>query len=292
MWRRALDASLSALMTVVVTLIPVLFDVPHARASTSPVCNAHALLVNLDFDGPGNPSGAMVIQPLTKGICELSGQPQIEVFTSSHRKLKLSESTFEFTPRLPPPASPILLSPTHPWAVVEMSWCGFAAKYSQIDVRFPGWKHFLAVNQNIGFDPPACVGTRASQLAIDVIRRLTARGIAGRHSHVAVTPSSILRNGEKVRVSVSGFGLGAKFFVSECANAQEVNPAGCGGQLALQSFGLTNMIGDGSSVVTVRNRAATGLSPKGPFLACLRNCVLVATSGEGGASSYATLRFG
>jgi hypothetical protein len=293
--RRVLGALSVALTTVVGALIvtPATLDTSYAGASSVPACNADALLMNVDFNGPGNPSGAIVIQGLTKRTCEISGQPQVDAFTSSNRELKLTESMFEFTPKLAPPPAPILISASHPWAVVEMRWCGFPASYSRVGIRFRGWTHSLSVKETtIAFEPPACSQSGASQLAVDVVRRLSAMGIAGRPSHVTVTPSFNLRNGEKVRVTVSSFGLGAKFFVSECADAKDVNPAGCGGQLALQIFGLTNMIGDGSYVVTVKNVAATGRSPKGPFVACVSDCVLMATSGEGGANSYAALGFG
>jgi hypothetical protein len=293
--QRALSAPSIALITVVGAsiMVPMSAVTPYAGASTVRTCNVNALHLEVDFDGPGNPSGAMVLEDLTKRTCELSGQPHVEVFSSSHRELKLSESMFEFTPHLPPPAAPILISASHPWAVVEMRWCGFPTNYSRVSVRFPGWSHSVILKETIiEFEPPVCRHSAASQLAVDDVRRLSAEGIAGRHSRVTVSPSSHLRDGERVRVTVSSFGLGAKFFVSECADAEDVSPAGCGGQLALQNFGLTNMIGDGSYVVTVKNVAATGRSPKGPFLACVSSCVLVASGGIGGANSYATLRFG
>jgi hypothetical protein len=291
---RPLGATWVALMIVAgAAVLPSSVVSPYAGASTVRICNVNALQVDVDFNGPGNPSGAMVLQDLTKQTCEISGQPQVEVFTSSHRELKLSESMFEYTPSLPPPDAPIIISASHDWAVVEMRWCGFPTRYSRVDIRFPGWKHSVIIKEStIEFEPPSCRHSGASQLAVDDVRRLNAQGIAGRHSHVTVTPSSNLRNGEKVRVTVSGFGLGAKFFVSECANAKDVSAAGCGGQLALQDFGLTNMIGNGSYVVTVKNAAATGPSPTKPFLTCVESCVLVATGGEGGANSYAPLHFG
>jgi hypothetical protein len=266
---------------------------PDAGSSTVRTCNVNALQLDVDFNGPGNPSGAIVLQDLTKQTCEISGQPRVEVFSAPHRELKLSESMFEFTPRLPPPHAPVIISASHAWAVVEMRWCGFPTKYSRVDIRFPGWTRSVIIKEStIAFEPPACRHSGASQLAVDDVRRLSAQGIVGRRSQVEVTPSSHLRSGEKVRVTVSGFGLGAKFFVSECADAKDVSAAGCGGQLALQDFGLTNMIGDGSYVVTLKNVAATGSSPIGPFLTCVNSCVLVATGGEGGANSYAPIHFG
>jgi hypothetical protein len=293
--RHASGPVLVALVTVigVLIVIPGSFITSYAGASTVPTCTANQLLLIVAFNGPGNPSGAMIIQGRTTQTCELSGQPRMDVFSASNRELRLPESMFEFTPKLAPPASPIVISPSHLWAVVELRWCGFPSSYSRVGLRFPGWTHSLSIPEStIKFEPPACRQSGASQLAVDVIRRFSASGIVGRPSHVTVTPASNLRNGEKVRVTVSGYGLGAKFFVSECADAKDVSPGGCGGQLALQNFGLTNMMGSGSYVVTVKNVAATGLSPKGPFRTCLNNCVLTATGGEGGANSYVPLRFG
>jgi hypothetical protein len=293
--QRTLGATSGALLIVAggCAVLPSSVVAPYAGASTVRTCTVNDLQMNVDFNGPGNPSGAIVLQDLTKRTCEISGQPHVEVFSSSRRELKLSESMFEFTPRLPPPGAPIIISASHAWAVVEMRWCGFPTKYLRVDIRFPGWTHSVIINEStIEFEPPACRHAGASQLAVDDVRRLNAQGIMGRPSHVTVTPSSHLRNGEKVRVTVSSFGLGAKFFVSECADAKDVSGAGCGEQLALQDFGLTNMMGDGSYVVTVKNVAAAGPSSMGPFLTCVDRCVLVATGGEGGADSYAPLRFG
>jgi len=281
-----------ATLTAALIAIPGSVTGPYTGASTIPTCGVNTLQVNVEFNGPGNPSGAIVLQPLTNRTCELSGQPRVEAFTASNRELKLPESMFEFTPPLRAPSAPIVISPSHPWAVVEMRWCGFPSPYSRVGIRFPGWASWLSVKEAaIEYEPPACLRSGARQLAVDVVRRFSARGIAGRESHVTVRPSSNLRNGEKVRVNVSGFGLGAKFFVSECADVHDVNPAGCGGQSALQNFGLTNMMGAGSYVITVKNVAATGRSPGGPFLPCATTCVVVATGGEGGAHSHATLRF-
>jgi hypothetical protein len=293
--QRAISAASLVLMTVVGGSILTATAVAssNAGAATIPTCNANTLLLNISFNGPSDPSGAIVLQGQTERTCKITGQPHVDVFTSSNRKLNLSESMFEFTPRLAPPAAPIVISTAQPWAVVEMRWCGFPAKYSRVSVRFPGWTRAIVIKESaIFFEPPPCRRLGASQLAVDDVRRLSAAGITGRHSHVVVSPSSDLHNGEKVRVTVSGFGLGAKFFVSECAAATDVSPGGCGGQLALQDFGLTNMIGDGSYVVTVKNVAAIGLSPKGPFRMCAANCVLTVTGGGGGANSYAPIRFG
>ena len=293
--RRALLAPSLALLTVLgaSTVTPTSVVTSLAGATTVRTCTVNDLQMNVDFNGPGNPSGAMVLQDLTTRSCELSGQPQIKVFSSAHRELNLSESMFEFSPPLSPPNSPVVISATHPWAVVEMRWCGFPRDYSRVNVRFPGWTHSVVIKEStIEFEPPACTRVGATQLAVDDVRRLSAEGIAGRTSRVTVTPSSNLRNGEKVRVTVSGYGLGVKFFVSECAEAKDVSSAGCGGQLALQNYGLTNMIGDGSYVVAVKNVAATGGSPSSLLVRCLTNCVLVASTGAGGTSDYARLRFG
>jgi hypothetical protein len=293
--RRVITAPMIAVATVVGASMVMPFPIvdSHAGASIVPVCTAKDLLTNIDFNGPGNPSGAIVLQGQTKQTCELSGQPRVEVFTSSDREIKVPESMFEFTPHLAPPSAPIVISPAQPWAVVEMRWCGFPTKYSRVSVRFPGWAHAVLIEESsIYFEPPTCRRLGARQLAVDDVRRLSAEGIAGRQSHVTVSPSSHLVNGERVRVTVSGYGLGVKFFVSECAEAKDASNTGCGGQLALQRFGLTNMMGTGSIVVTVKNLAASGFPSKGPLVRCLANCVLVASTGGGETGDYAPLLFG
>lgn len=275
------------------------FNTVRSGAAIVPTCRPNELNIAIDFNGPGNPEGAIVLNTSADQTCVLSGQPGLKFFNSSNRQLNLSESRFQFTPALPAPTVPILLTPSAPWAVVEMSWCGFPGTFSRLGLRFRGWQHSLSIKENtfgaasfISFTPPMCSIKRESRLSVDVVRKLTAKGIAGRTPTVTVSPSGNLHNGEKVRVTVSGFDIGAKFFLSECADVRDVSSGGCGQQLATQPFGLTNMLGTGSYDFDVTSLAAARAYHLRPVYRCRDDCVLVATGGFGGSVWYARLGFG
>ena len=107
---------------------------------------------------------------------------------------------------------------------------------------------------------------------------------------VMVTPSRNLRNGEKVTVSVRGFGPEGKFFLSECAKPSEANGAGCGHQLAAQPFGITDSNGSGS--FTFRVSRTAGVKPYNKARAqCTDQCVIVAGEGIGYGFAYEPIEF-
>ncbi|MCL5076669.1 MAG: neocarzinostatin apoprotein domain-containing protein [Actinobacteria bacterium] len=108
---------------------------------------------------------------------------------------------------------------------------------------------------------------------------------------VLVTPSVNLRQGQQVRVSVTGFGVGGKFFLSECAGSADANSSGCGIQLAAQPFGVTNSSGAGTVIFTLTSSASTTPYNDTDIQTCVNQCVLVATVGSGGGFAYASLHF-
>lgn len=108
---------------------------------------------------------------------------------------------------------------------------------------------------------------------------------------VEVTPSADLSDGERVEVAVTGFGVGGKFFLSECASAARANSLGCGPQLAAQPFGVTNNSGAGSFGFTVTSMAAVSPYNTTSTLYCTDQCVIVATVGGGGGFSYTPITF-
>lgn len=107
---------------------------------------------------------------------------------------------------------------------------------------------------------------------------------------VSVRPSTSLVDGQRIQVTVSGFGQGGKFFLSECATPADANSAGCGQQLASQPFGVTDASGKGSHGFIVRTSAGTTRNSTG-FQRCTDLCVLVATVGVGFGYTYVPLRF-
>ena len=108
---------------------------------------------------------------------------------------------------------------------------------------------------------------------------------------VAAIPSTALTTGEKVRVQVTGFDIGGKVWLSECASAADANQYGCGLQLAEQPFFLTEDDRTGSTTFAVSNTASTKPYDTTDMVTCSAQCVLVAAGGAGGGFAYASLSF-
>jgi hypothetical protein len=101
------------------------------------------------------------------------------------------------------------------------------------------------------------------------------------HPNVIVSPSTHLHDGQTVEVHITGFGVGGKVFLSECASVAEAIDLGCGAELAAQTLLVTDdsRSGLGSFVVQA---SAHGKSYTGePATPCIDQCVLVATIGGG-----------
>lgn len=95
-------------------------------------------------------------------------------------------------------------------------------------------------------DPAGSVG-----LGLTLVPALTVD-----HPTVTITPPSHLKDGQTVEVSVTGFGVGGKVWLSGCASASAVTDLGCGAQLAAQSFLVTDDTRAGSASLVVRAEAA------------------------------------
>ena len=108
---------------------------------------------------------------------------------------------------------------------------------------------------------------------------------------VSVTPSGQLVEGRLVVVRVTGFGVGGKVWVSECATASSANDLGCGAQLAAQTLIATNGNRAGYAAFTIHAQAQAGPFNTGPIEACSDQCVIVATLGGGFAFAYAGISF-
>jgi len=278
--------SVTALMVATFSLVPVTTILGHSAlpvsASSLGVCPAKDLEVMVAFNGPGNRYGAITFDNVSSMPCELSGRPTIRVVTKNGRDLPLHETTERLSPALARPTGPVVLSAKASWAVVEMEWCGFKRTYNHIDVLFHGWRQPLHEKNppfsKTSFRPPACSNPTSSLLAVDYVRSIPDGTISGTTPTVSVSPSTNLHDGERVTVSVNGFGIGAKFWISECFSKADVTAQGCGQQLAAQPFGMSGMQGSGSYEFTVSTRAATAPYDPASVVSCLNHCVLMATS--------------
>ena len=98
---------------------------------------------------------------------------------------------------------------------------------------------------------------------------------------VTITPSTELRDGQVVMVRVTGFGIGGKAWLSECASAAAATDLGCGAELAAQPFLVTDENGAGSATFVVRGSAQGKPLAAGPAVPCADRCVVVVTIGGG-----------
>ena len=295
--RRATAIWLGAVMAITV-LVPLATSpgvTQRAGGATIPICAPAQLQTMVVFNGPGNPDGDITISSNSPRACALSGRPTIRLFTSSRRPLAFTETPYRWSPSLPIPSGPIVMSPNQPWAIVEMRWCGFSPAPRRMALSFRGWQHAQSVGASSFassfFRPPSCANGSANRIALDVTRKLGPRGIAGRVPVVHVTPASNLHSGETVLVTVRGFDIGAKFFMSECATTADANEDGCGEELAAEPFGVTDVTGSGRITFVVSNRAGTRPYDPSDTVACRQTCVLVATGGLGSSFAMAPLRF-
>jgi hypothetical protein len=294
MYRAA--ASLAVLCLIATIATPQFETGASAPASTVPECSSSQLQVMFIPESPGlGTQGAVFLQNISSHDCSLSGQPSIRIFNRAGVELNHSESLYRWDPLLPRPQSPTLLNASSSSAVVEWNWCGFATSHKRIDIEFGGWKRpvvILSSSETPDFySAPACKSASESRLAVDYVRGLGPKGIAGLPQIVRVLPSGDLHNGEKVTVTVSGYWPEAKFWLSECAVAAYVQgPTGCGAQLAAEPFGMAGVTGTGTYTFTVRARAATRPFANGTTASCTDKCVLVATS-VSGVTAYAPLNF-
>jgi photosystem II stability/assembly factor-like uncharacterized protein len=100
------------------------------------------------------------------------------------------------------------------------------------------------------------------------------------HPTLTVSPASHLTDGQAVEVRVTGFGLGGKVWLSECASAADATSLGCGRELAGQPFLVTDDSRAGSSTFTVSAKAPIKY-PSATVETCANRCVIVATLGDG-----------
>lgn len=178
------------------------------------------------------------------------------------------------------------------------------ASYRSLRVVPPGGARpvlLSAWNAWLGADLPACAGIEvtevvsaayASALGNGPTGDLPAPAVTAVDPVVTVAPSTGLRAGQTVEVRVTGFGVGGKVFLSECATAASASDLGCGAQLAAQPFLVTDDGRSGSGTFTVAARATTGPGYGDALVPCADRCVLVATLGVGFPFAVAPIAFG
>jgi hypothetical protein len=112
------------------------------------------------------------------------------------------------------------------------------------------------------------------------------------HPTVTITPPNHLKDGQTVQVRVTGFGVGGKVWLSECASASVATDLGCGAQLAAQPFLVTDDTRAGSASLVVRAEAARTPLSANLMSPCTDQCVVVATLGDGYGYAVAPITFG
>lgn len=112
------------------------------------------------------------------------------------------------------------------------------------------------------------------------------------HPAVTVTPNRGLVDGQRITVRVTGFGVGTKVWLSECASGgRGATALGCGPQLPAQTLLLTGGDGSGTTTFVAHNLAATKAYDPTELRPCRTECVVVATLGSGDNYAYASITF-
>jgi len=107
---------------------------------------------------------------------------------------------------------------------------------------------------------------------------------------VIVTPNAGLVEGQRVTIRVTGFGIGGKVWLSECASISRLSDVGCGPRLAAQPVLMTDKHRVGSATFVVHDRAPIMANNTTNLRACVSACLVFATGGSGFA--YTPISFG
>ena len=108
---------------------------------------------------------------------------------------------------------------------------------------------------------------------------------------VAVAPATGLFDDQEVLVTITGFGVGGKVWLSQCGTVSSVNDEGCGQGLPEQTLLVTDDNGMGSIAFQVQSSAAAQPNDRSDLDPCVNNCVLVATEGGGFGLAFSSLHF-
>jgi hypothetical protein len=107
-------------------------------------------------------------------------------------------------------------------------------------------------------------------------------GFARSGPQVSVSPSTELRNGQAVTITVSGFPAGSQVAISECATAASANDLGCGLVTVSDPAALL--------IYPVQSTASAGPDDTSQVEACSQ-CVIVASAGAGQPYATAPIAF-
>ncbi len=266
----------------------------HWRGGTPSAVNKPGLGVALAPDG----SVSLVVQPLNPGA---TGQ---RAGMALYRQLVGSSGPI-MSPLWPPRGAPDAESADSPsigtWQGAEADlWRGIAPDgraYPVLQVAgdprvlvgygTPGW---TAISGHWAMWTDVAAATPTLDV-LDLSAVPVAPAVTATNPSVSVTPASGLFDGQTVAVQVSGFGIGGKVWLSECASAQDASSLGCGRQLAEQPFLVTDDARSGDGSFTVSLHAATAPDLPNTAVRCTDQCVIVATLGDGFAYATAPIRF-
>lgn len=111
------------------------------------------------------------------------------------------------------------------------------------------------------------------------------------HPAVTASPATGLTDGQRVTVRVTGFGVGGKVWLSECASYADATDLGCGPQLPAQTLLVTGNDRTGVASFIVRGWApAKAYDSTGAQQPC-SPCVIVATLGGGFGYAFTPITF-
>ncbi len=148
-----------------------------------------------------------------------------------------------------------------------------------------------ACSPSVASKTPADSGVGTSSSPLVSVRASLVPALTVDRPTVTVSPATGLLDGETVEVRVTGFGVGGKIWISECASAADATDLGCGAQLAAQPFLVTDNARAGRIAFIVRASAPAQPLAATPIAVCHDECVIVATVGDGYADAVAPISF-
>lgn len=142
----------------------------------------------------------------------------------------------------------------------------------------------MSAGSGVNWTPGPCVGTPAPVAWYEhgppppSGRATRDPGLTWSNPEAHITPSTGLKDGQSVTVTVSGFGDGSHVYVSECASEDTVSSRGCGAELSSQTVIITDHLGRGSTTFIVHSLAADRVAASATTR-CTDQCLIITTLG-------------
>jgi hypothetical protein len=108
---------------------------------------------------------------------------------------------------------------------------------------------------------------------------------------MSVTPATGLRDGQTVKVTLTGWGVAGNVWLSECSSEGMVSTNGCGGDFTSQTLVVTGLDRSATADFVVRGTAPNLPAVSPSAVVCKTQCVIMATMGVGYGFGWVPISF-